>query len=262
MIKYSSFIALISTSLLLSFPLAARAETAEVYRQKIDACRNKYGTSKRTWSDWLEFQACLIDANTSFLAQQVGKFVEVPNPLLADNTIDGFMGITNEDIGTLMAQNVYLINQITTEPSGVNDYNVGIGNPITPTSDELYIFAAEFNDLNQSLEFNQLDWLSLGSFQSNSTDWDVVLDTSFLSPDSLYTIAYTFESNPNEFFPDTTTPMGLKSIVIVDEIPPEPVSEPTTTLSLLSLGILGAGATLKRKLKHSNSIEKENTKVG
>ncbi|MDJ0662018.1 MAG: PEP-CTERM sorting domain-containing protein [Crocosphaera sp.] len=35
-----------------------------------------------------------------------------------------------------------------------------------------------------------------------------------------------------------------------------PVPEPTSILSLLSLGILGAGATLKRKLKPSNSIEK------
>ncbi len=43
---------------------------------------------------------------------------------------------------------------------------------------------------------------------------------------------------------------------------PHPVPEPTTTLSLLSLGILGAGATLKRKLKPSNSIAKETTKVG
>ena len=42
----------------------------------------------------------------------------------------------------------------------------------------------------------------------------------------------------------------------------EPVPEPTSTLSLLSLGILGAGATLKRKLKPSNSIDKEITKIG
>lgn len=38
--------------------------------------------------------------------------------------------------------------------------------------------------------------------------------------------------------------------------------EPTSTLSLLSLGILGIGATLKRKLKGTDSIEKELTKVG
>ena len=38
--------------------------------------------------------------------------------------------------------------------------------------------------------------------------------------------------------------------------------EPTSTLSILSLGILGAGATLKRKVKRSHCIEKETTKVG
>ena len=42
----------------------------------------------------------------------------------------------------------------------------------------------------------------------------------------------------------------------------EEVPEPTSTLSLLSLGILGAGATLKRKVKRSHSTEKEPTNVG
>jgi len=40
------------------------------------------------------------------------------------------------------------------------------------------------------------------------------------------------------------------------------IPEPTSTLSLLSLGILGAGATLKRKVKRSNSTEKEPNNVG
>ena len=40
------------------------------------------------------------------------------------------------------------------------------------------------------------------------------------------------------------------------------VPEPTSTLSLLSLGILGAGATLKRKVKRTHSIKKEPTNVG
>jgi hypothetical protein len=38
--------------------------------------------------------------------------------------------------------------------------------------------------------------------------------------------------------------------------------EPTSTLGLLSLGILGAGATLKRKVKRSHSTEKEPSNVG
>ena len=40
------------------------------------------------------------------------------------------------------------------------------------------------------------------------------------------------------------------------------VPEPTSTLSLLSLGILGAGATLKRKVKRTHSTEKEPANVG
>jgi len=41
----------------------------------------------------------------------------------------------------------------------------------------------------------------------------------------------------------------------------EVVPEPTSTLSLLALGTLGAASTLKRKLKPSQSTEKETTKV-
>jgi hypothetical protein len=40
-----------------------------------------------------------------------------------------------------------------------------------------------------------------------------------------------------------------------------PISEPTSILSLLALGTLGAASTLKRKLKPSQSTEKETTKV-
>ena len=42
----------------------------------------------------------------------------------------------------------------------------------------------------------------------------------------------------------------------------KPVPEPTSTLSLLALGTLGAASTIKRKLKSSQSTEKETTKVG
>jgi hypothetical protein len=45
-------------------------------------------------------------------------------------------------------------------------------------------------------------------------------------------------------------------------VDPQLVPEPTSTLSLLALGTLGAASTLKRKLKPSQSTEKETTKVG
>ncbi len=38
--------------------------------------------------------------------------------------------------------------------------------------------------------------------------------------------------------------------------------EPTSTLGLFSLGIIGAGATIKRQVKRNHSIEKETTKIG
>jgi hypothetical protein len=47
----------------------------------------------------------------------------------------------------------------------------------------------------------------------------------------------------------------------MDEVYRE-IPEPTSTLSLLSLGILVAGATLKRKVKRSHSLEKEPSNVG
>jgi|LakMenEpi03Aug12_release.lakeMendotaPanAssembly.Ray.scaffolds.fasta_scaffold599575_1 hypothetical protein len=46
-------------------------------------------------------------------------------------------------------------------------------------------------------------------------------------------------------------------VMIIKSVP-----EPTSTLSLLALGTLGAASTLKRKLKSSQSTEKETTKIG
>jgi len=54
-----------------------------------------------------------------------------------------------------------------------------------------------------------------------------------------------------------------KEICFTDAIVgPTPVPEPTSTLSLLALGTLGAASTLKRKLKSTKSTGKETTKVG
>ncbi|NCS77040.1 MAG: PEP-CTERM sorting domain-containing protein [Microcystis aeruginosa K13-07] len=43
---------------------------------------------------------------------------------------------------------------------------------------------------------------------------------------------------------------------------PQAVPEPTSILSLLALGTLGAASTLKRQIKSSKPSEKETTKVG
>ena len=55
--------------------------------------------------------------------------------------------------------------------------------------------------------------------------------------------------------PQDTTGQGIMEAVV-------PVPEPTSTLSLLALGTLGAASTLKRKIKPSQSSEKETTEIG
>jgi len=65
-------------------------------------------------------------------------------------------------------------------------------------------------------------------------------------------VSITINGNANCTIPCTSS--GTSSIVSTPE--------PTSTLSLLALGILGAGATLKRKVKRSNSLEKEPTNIG
>lgn len=76
---------------------------------------------------------------------------------------------------------------------------------------------------------------------------DLVLD---LDADE---ISYTFSSNIVSAFVETqsTDTGGGYSQEIEIKTP-----EPTSTLSLLSLGLLGGGVTLKRKLKSSNSTKK------
>jgi hypothetical protein len=64
------------------------------------------------------------------------------------------------------------------------------------------------------------------------------------------------------FFP-TNDPTDIGQVATATDFTPSVcVPEPTLTLALLALGTLGAASTLKRKLKPSQSIEKETTKVG
>lgn len=55
------------------------------------------------------------------------------------------------------------------------------------------------------------------------------------------------------FYPNSP---GIESRILVAAVP-----EPTSTLTLLALGTLGAASTIKRKLKPSKSSEKETTQV-
>jgi hypothetical protein len=61
--------------------------------------------------------------------------------------------------------------------------------------------------------------------------------------------------------PGTENIDALEAVAVCDHDCP-PIPEPSTVLSLLTLGTLGAGSAIKRKLKSSKTSENETTKVG
>jgi len=88
--------------------------------------------------------------------------------------------------------------------------------------------------------------------------------TTILDSDDISGITYEFNGThcqsappaPRFSNPSTTE---FESCKLPPKLPTVP--EPTSTISLIALGTLGVGATLKRKLKSSKSSEKDNTKI-
>lgn len=72
-----------------------------------------------------------------------------------------------------------------------------------------------------------------------------------------------FQKNTNTNETNTCN-LSIRPRLLQNNVIPDcqAIPEPTSTLSILSLGILGAGATLKRKVKRTHSLEKEPTKLG
>lgn len=89
----------------------------------------------------------------------------------------------------------------------------------------------------------------ISSLPSSSIDLRSLVNFQLLS--SALTVALTDGTQ-------VTTSVTLTNF----SLSPQGVPEPTSILSLLALGTLGAASTLKRKLKSSKSSEKETTKVG
>jgi hypothetical protein len=75
----------------------------------------------------------------------------------------------------------------------------------------------------------------------------------------------TVSLSSNDFITVFDTNTGQTTTLTSLDIPNESckrVPEPTSTLSLLAIGTLGAASTLKSRLKPSKTSEKETTKVG
>ena len=76
------------------------------------------------------------------------------------------------------------------------------------------------------------------------------------------TISFVFPENilpDSSFIESGTNDVNVSSSL---DIEVETIPEPTSTLGLFSLGILGVGATIKRQVKRHHSIEKETTEIG
>lgn len=99
----------------------------------------------------------------------------------------------------------------------------------------------------------------------DNTNWKLL---SFVTPasgpdDPFGNVIWQFQGNnvgdSINLIPEKDGPLGT---LTVQTFQVKHTPEPTSTLSLLALGTLGAVSTLKRKLKPSQSLEKETTKVG
>ncbi|MCZ8190409.1 MAG: PEP-CTERM sorting domain-containing protein [Microcystis sp. LE19-338.1B] len=99
--------------------------------------------------------------------------------------------------------------------------------------------------------------LILGNFFLDSTD--PLTEFEYIVTDPyLALISSTFTIGEKYTF---STGLEISGTVTKELITLVPVPEPTSILSLLALGTLGAASTIKRKLKPSQSTEKETTKV-
>ncbi len=105
----------------------------------------------------------------------------------------------------------------------------------------------------------------------NDTLYEVTFDFVQISPppdpqEIVQSVTLSVIRNENQLtdiFPQDVIILGIGPVSIkAASATWIPVPEPSSTLSLLSLGILGVGATLKRKVKRTDSVEKEPTKVG
>lgn len=101
-------------------------------------------------------------------------------------------------------------------------------------------------------------------FNPNGSEFPASPLSAFFSQGGLaYTIQEDTGTEPYQAFYDAASNsyMGcLEPCVTISNIGIVP--EPTSTLSLLSLGILGAGATLKRKVKRTHFMKKEPANFG
>ena len=223
----------------------ASALSYKEYVEAIDDCYNNYS------HDSLLLAGCIADAAADYLLMKIPLFSSIPQPLDDIFVVDSLNILPNEDIGSIFNQEVSLSDNFALQPTGINGFNDAVGNPTTPANG-LNVFVGLVDDLI-NLDANQGTWTSVGNFSPGTSNWDISFDTSFLQPDSNYIIAYTFESDPNLFFPDASvdpTAFGVKVLSTTS------VPESSSTPCLLAIGLLGVGSSFFSKMKQ-NKLKKK-----
>lgn len=155
------------------------------------------------------------------------------NARVAPGEISDPFNFFNDSIAS--AIDLYQIDIEQSNSSGIIEPNISLG-----TSNSF--FSLSFSDSN-----DVIGQRIVNAFSGNAGNYEVLNDQFLFSltlEPTQENLVYTFGDKLEALAPDVET-----------------VPEPTSTLSLLALGTLGAASTLKRKLKTSKSTEKETTKV-
>lgn len=138
------------------------------------------------------------------------------------------------------------------------------GNPSTFSTSIGFLTPLDDISINSFLSFSEIggssidDWLS-SIFNDLKTQLPISYQPNLSLDLTTDEITFQFPENAiTGFIENGTTDIdGEPSVEMEVAVP-----EPTSILSLLALGTLGAASTLKRKLKPFKSIENETTKIG
>jgi hypothetical protein len=178
----------------------------------------------------------------------------------AQFTLDlkGFVGI--DDITTTFTAS--LVSNGTDNPLNLSVFGQGDQLAFSPQGTLSYITKWSSSDV---INLSNGDSLVIGDFYLDSVGDPSVFNYSITSTGdlwSLFTIGEDYSFVYDLLLPPTVSNLRFSLLggTVTKEL--RSVPEPTSTLSLLAIGTLGAASTLKRKLKPSQSIEKETTKVG
>jgi hypothetical protein len=172
--------------------------------------------------------------------------------------------VVSESIAIATASDPYgeaLIQAQQTEVGGFENYNLA---PRTITLfPQGFIFLNARADPDDSSTASGIGSIFITLATGEELKFDLVTDAikndNTLSKNINY-LPITFTLAPAVLGIPSSTTISLNANAIAYAFAKVP--EPTSTLSLLALGTLGAASTLKRKLKPSKSTEKETTKVG